>query len=289
LNFFGVGAVESRCSFVMKRLALSLLLLAVSSFPALGDQQIREVQEELKDQGFYYGEIDGQPGGETAAAIKRFQIRNGLEVTGTATKETIDSLGLGGAGSAAKNQRRSAPPVTVSPTQPRPPASSRTEDRTEESDRDYLRRSAPRGAPPNSPEPGLDDDDPSVVDPPVRIPPPSGASGALGDDFADLFAGTPYESAPTEVQESTLRRVQSLLARQGYYRDPIDGLPGPATEEAILAYQRGARLELTGQLDLETLGTMRLLPGRGGPPMQRFRSPTRRSSGTTAYRGRWVD
>ncbi|HEX8297069.1 MAG TPA: peptidoglycan-binding domain-containing protein, partial [Chthoniobacteraceae bacterium] len=96
-------------------------------------------------------------------------------------------------------------------------------------------------------------------------------------------------SAPLQLQQSTLRKVQMLLARQGHYRDPIDGQPGPATEEAVLAYQRRARLDLTGQLDLETLATMRLLPGRGGPPMQRFRSPTRRGGGSTAIRGVWVD
>jgi peptidoglycan hydrolase-like protein with peptidoglycan-binding domain len=271
----------------MKRLALYLSILTITTLPVRADQQTREVQEELKDQGFYYGEIDGQPGGETAAAIKRYQIRNGLEVTGTASKETLDSLGLGSGSPAERNPKPSNPPVTVSPTPPKQPSNSRRVDPEEQSDRDYLRRNPPRSAPPaRTPEPEPDEDDPSIVDPPAHIPP---ASEVLGDEFADLFAGTPFESAPVEVQQSTLRRVQTFLARQGHYRDPIDGLPGPATEEAVLSYQRRSRLELSGQLDLETLATMRLLPGRGGPPMQRFRSPTRRSEGTTALRGIWVD
>jgi peptidoglycan hydrolase-like protein with peptidoglycan-binding domain len=100
-----------------------------------------------------------------------------------------------------------------------------------------------------------------------------------------LFAGTPYANAPLALQQSTLRRAQSVLAGRGFYRDIVDGLPGPATEEALLTYQRSARLTLTGRLDMDTLNELHLLPGNNEPGPRfgfEFRSPNR------VFRGVWV-
>ncbi|MBW0000790.1 MAG: peptidoglycan-binding protein [Verrucomicrobia bacterium] len=66
------------------------------------DDVTRTLQQKLKDQGFYYGEVTGQNSSETAAALRRYQIRYGLRVTGEADTETLRSLGVGGnAGSPA--------------------------------------------------------------------------------------------------------------------------------------------------------------------------------------------
>src|SRR4051812_44213383 len=82
----------------MKRTILSTLA-AVSclTLAASADELTRSVQTELKNQGFYYGEVNGLNSPETAAAIKRYQIRNGLEATGTLTGDTIEALGIKGA------------------------------------------------------------------------------------------------------------------------------------------------------------------------------------------------
>src|ERR1700739_556839 len=73
----------------------SLILgLAVISVSAWGDELTKAVQQKLKDQGFFYGEATGQPGSETDAAIRRYQIRYGLKVTGALNDETTHSLGL---------------------------------------------------------------------------------------------------------------------------------------------------------------------------------------------------
>jgi hypothetical protein len=122
----------------------------------------------------------------------------------------------------------------------------------QDSDREFLKKQ-----PPSQP-PGLDRE-PA----PDTTPPASGGGG-----YAHIFARTPYATAPLEVQQSTIRRAQKFLRELGFYREPITGEPGPATEEAVLGYQRFIRLPLTGQLDLETLAAMRLLPGRGGAPMR---------------------
>ena len=58
------------------------------------DQTIERVQQALKDQGFYYGEITGEANATLTAAIRRYQIRNGLQVNGELNSETLHSLGI---------------------------------------------------------------------------------------------------------------------------------------------------------------------------------------------------
>jgi len=79
----------------MKRnlLATILFFLAICA-PVRADQVIESVQQKLKDQGFYYGEITGRKDTDTTAAIRRYQIRNGLQITGEINAETQRSLGL---------------------------------------------------------------------------------------------------------------------------------------------------------------------------------------------------
>lgn len=243
---------------------LLVLLLLVASVHA--DDRIRDAQTELKRQGFYYGEIDGQAGAEMTAAIRRFQIRNGLEVTGQLNTPTMDALDTGS--TEEKPPAAPAPPIQRDPTptppepEPRtareavPPVNIRRDESVAESDRAFLRRETPRRTP-------LPDDE-SVVPPPRPIPEPTA-------DLEMLFAQTPFATAPREVQEQTLRRAQSLLAQRGFYRADIDGQAGPATEEAVLTFQRSKRLQLTGRLDLATLSELRLLPGRA--PIKPFNPP----------------
>ena len=65
------------------------------------DQTIERVQQVLKDQGFYYGEIIGEANANLAAAIRRYQIRNGLQVNGELNSETLHSLGIDSSPAAA--------------------------------------------------------------------------------------------------------------------------------------------------------------------------------------------
>src|SRR5437763_8353698 len=58
------------------------------------DQTIQSVQQTLKDQGFYYGNATGDKSAETTAAVRRYQIRNGLQITGEMNPETLHSLNL---------------------------------------------------------------------------------------------------------------------------------------------------------------------------------------------------
>ena len=56
------------------------------------DDGLRHYQQSLRDQGFYYGPINGSPSDETTQALRRYQIRNGLAVTGELNDETRRSI-----------------------------------------------------------------------------------------------------------------------------------------------------------------------------------------------------
>jgi Putative peptidoglycan binding domain len=79
----------------MKRfISCFLAVLFVATLPLCADDSIRDVQTRLKAGGFYSGEIDGRYDSETAAGVTRYQIRNGLKITGKLDQATRYALGL---------------------------------------------------------------------------------------------------------------------------------------------------------------------------------------------------
>jgi peptidoglycan hydrolase-like protein with peptidoglycan-binding domain len=267
----------------MKNTCFAIFSVLLVAPLARGDELTRSVQTELKNQGFYYSEITGVNGPDTVAAVKRYQIRNGLEVTGSLSKETLQSLGMEGGAPALEVPKPAPlpapkplppPPGRNLPPKSEPPVNLRREESDQESDRSFLKKQRPP-----APAPHEDQD----------MRPPSGPSG--GGEYGQLYSRTPYATAPLEVQQSTLKKAQRFLAEQGFFRGTSDGTPGPDTEEAILGYQRLIRLPLTGRLDLETLSAMRLLPGRGpgAPAMRPFNPQQQPRPSGKVYRGIWVD
>ena len=216
-------------------LAVAICWLGVVQLQA--DPVVESVQRTLKDQGFYYGEVTGAKDADTTAALRRYQIRNGLQITGELNAETRKSLGV--SGSAAIPQ--ATPPARVIPRVP-PPTSSPP-------DTSDLRDSAPAVE-------EQEDARGNVLRPPVPMPAAEG-----------LFEGTSYEGAPPEVQQRVIMGAQMLLARRGYYRSGVDGVFGPGTQFALRAYQVRFGLEPTGFLDTQTLGSLGLLPGQRAPGM----------------------
>lgn len=57
-------------------------------------QEVREVQQKLKNWGYYTGSVDGVYGSETRKAVIYFQESNGLTVDGIVGKSTFEALGL---------------------------------------------------------------------------------------------------------------------------------------------------------------------------------------------------
>src|SRR5437764_14863502 len=78
----------------MKRTILHLVVALCVVGSVRADQTIQSVQQALTDQGFYCGNGTGEKSAETTAAIRRYQIRNGLQVNGEITSEALRSLNV---------------------------------------------------------------------------------------------------------------------------------------------------------------------------------------------------
>lgn len=240
------------------RIEIAILLLIAWAAPIRADQTIANAQQVLKDQGFYYGEVTGEKNADTTAAVRRYQIRNGLPITGELNDETLRSL-------------RSAPSASTPPAATNAP--SPNADRPDSHDESSRETAAVSPAPAQS----------SVAPPqdrqvypsnPGTVPPPAGG----------LFAGTPYENSPPEVQHDLVVSAQMALLRRGFYRGEIDGVYNSTLEFSLRAYQSRVRLPVTGQLNLETLAALELLPGAKAPVYR----PRRRAWREPPVRGEWI-
>ncbi|HSV62309.1 MAG TPA: peptidoglycan-binding domain-containing protein [Chthoniobacterales bacterium] len=220
-----------------RKLLVTALIFFAGWSLAWADPAVQSAQQKLKDEGFYYGDINGQKDADTTAAIRRYQIRNGLQINGELNAETLRSLGL-----SSKPASTPAPRPRNTPGPPPP---------------DYVN---PTPAPRTTPAPRLQEDDENAPEPP---PPPRVQS-------TSIFGGTPYEAAPPQVQQDIVARAQMRLTRLGYYREPIDGLYGPAMNFALRNYQARFGLEPSGRFDVETLASLSLLPEQRVTGPRRF-------------------
>jgi peptidoglycan hydrolase-like protein with peptidoglycan-binding domain len=77
-----------------KRIALCAVMIGLAlAVSVCADDNVRAVQEKLRDGGFYSGEIDGAYSSQLAAALTRYQVRKGLAVTGQLDVDTSNALG----------------------------------------------------------------------------------------------------------------------------------------------------------------------------------------------------
>jgi len=226
---------------------------------AQADQIIESVQQVLKDQGFYYGEITGQMSSDLTAAIRRYQIRSGLQVNGQLNSETLQSLRIN-----SSSSQTAAKPASPSPALSKPDQQSPIEG---------------ANVTPVPAQPFTNAPEDQQVYPSNPAAPSTSAAGVL--------AQTPFEAAPPEVQRNVIVSAQIALARRGLYREDVNGIYGPAMEFSLRAYQARTRLPVTGRLDLQTLAALRLLP----QPHQPFYDPSRRRwrpPPRPPVRGEWV-
>jgi peptidoglycan hydrolase-like protein with peptidoglycan-binding domain len=253
------------------RSSIALFLFLAVMAIARADDKIAGVQQSLKDQGFYYGEITGEKNADTTAAIRRYQIRNGLQITGDLNEETMRSIKSGAGSAAASSPAAPAPVATAKPAStprapsPAPDTSGLREETTRAPESDEERAPRYSGPPPQ------DRQEAPVY--PGRPVPPAGGN----------FIGTPYEGAPPDVLQNVIVRAQKRLAKIDLYRGEITGVYGPDLEFSLRAYQSRVGLRPTGRLDLETLAALELLPGAGAPvyrPRRALREPP--------VRGEWI-
>jgi peptidoglycan DL-endopeptidase LytF len=62
--------------------------------PYLSKSTIKQAQQQLKSNGDYMGAIDGRAGPRTRSALRHYQQKNNLQVTGMLDHETLQKMGL---------------------------------------------------------------------------------------------------------------------------------------------------------------------------------------------------
>ena len=197
----------------MQRALLLLVVTLCTARLVHADQTIRSIQQTLKDQGFYYGTVTGERSAETTAAIRRYQIRNGLKVTGEVNEETTRSL-HSNSHSVASAPQPASKPAGAQPDTVRPNASSSLNQ---------------------------------------TLPPPSFRESTRPLETNPSYSASFYQSAPRRVNRQTIAGAQYQLISRGYYRGRVDGKYGSQTAFAVRAFQSSAGLPPTGRLDMQTL------------------------------------
>ena len=233
----------------MKRKIGAAILATAMAQLALADSTVQQAQEELKDQGYYSGQINGDKDADTVAAIRRFQIRNGLQVTGELNQETLRALHADASSSTA----------ATTPT-PRPQNLEGSENSTE--------RVAPA--------------------PPPRDFQADREQPAPAESAASVFGNTPYETAPPEVRQRVILGAQMQLRRHGFYKGESDGIFGPNLEFSLRAFQSRLGIPPNGRLDMDTLAALGLLPGQHGRALMEMPRRRVAPSDEPPVRGEWI-
>jgi len=197
----------------MKRMLLCLVVTFCAVSFAHADRTIRSLQQTLKNQGFYYGAVTGKNSTETAAAIRRYQIRNGLQVTGELNDETLRSVKSSSNAVAAESRPDSKSAVSQ-PSSGGPDVNARVSQ--------------------SSPAPSFNEPNRPL-------------------EINQSYVGSFYKSAPIRVNRRIIAEAQYRLMSRGYYLERVDGNYGRQTAFAVRAFQSSAGLTPTGRLDTETL------------------------------------
>jgi peptidoglycan hydrolase-like protein with peptidoglycan-binding domain len=77
----------------MRQFLLAVAIGLAVAASVYADDNVRAVQEKLRDAGFYSGEIDGAYSSQLADALTRYQSGNNLSVTGQLDVDTSKALG----------------------------------------------------------------------------------------------------------------------------------------------------------------------------------------------------
>lgn len=219
-------------------LALSTSALARGEAPFVDSGTIRQVQQTLQSRGFQPGPVDGMMGPATQRAIRSFQRAENLEATGQLNSRTLIALGLQESGAAP-------PRAEYDPALIRNVQQTLTNRGFNAGPIDGI-----LGAPSRDALKRFQQSE--NLEASGELNPQTLA--ALGIDPQRL----PWPDRPTTAgwSAATVREAQRVLTDRGYYSGPIDGVMGPSTRAALLAFQRAENLDPTGGLNRQTLAAL---------------------------------
>jgi hypothetical protein len=175
------------------------------------EENVREVQKKLLEAGLYFGEIDGAYSSELAAALGRYQIRNGLPITGQLDVDTSKALG--------------AKPAVASSTPNEQARTSEAWERLRKSDRQFPGKTVWHA-------PSLNADETRMTPRPLRSAHPATAPGSKETESTSAM---PPHSAPvaTVAAKSSPQQPPSSGAQVSSNNEepasapPASGSPAP--------------------------------------------------------------
>lgn len=91
-------------SLLICLILLSVFLFStVSAYSSIGSRgtEVRQIQQRLKNWGYYKGTVDGIYGTKTKAAVVSFQKKNGLTADGICGPKTLAAIGLSSSGTSS--------------------------------------------------------------------------------------------------------------------------------------------------------------------------------------------
>lgn len=91
------------CMILMMCLLLPVFTFARETvyYGSTDTETIKQIQQKLKNWGYYEGEVDGIFGYKTETAVKKFQEKNGLKVDGKVGNQTFAALGMSSSSSSS--------------------------------------------------------------------------------------------------------------------------------------------------------------------------------------------
>jgi peptidoglycan hydrolase-like protein with peptidoglycan-binding domain len=204
-----------------------LVLLSVAVGFALveavsADDNVRDVQMKLRDGGFYFDEIDGAYSSELAAALSRYQIRNGLPITGQLDIDTAKALGA-------------KPAVTRSAGDSA--QSSEAWQRLRKSDKEFLEKMERHATP--SPSRSVSENQPAAPTTPGAMTPPTATAQTSPIESASPEPATATSSAAPEFSTERLRDYVGAFVLAGL--DPQVGTEAAFFADRVQYYDEGMK------------------------------------------------
>lgn len=202
--------------------------------PRSRSEIITDVQRELARRGFYDGPVDGIDGSKTDAAIRKFEKKAGLPLTGEPSeallKTMVQTPADGARGASLPAARRRIDPIAA--LLPR------------------LEQSAPQ---PHNASGGGNADSIAAVPraEPLAAPSP-----------AEPIAAQPGGNPNAQVSTKKIRAMQQALADFGYGQVKPTGISDADTRAAIEAFETMHNLPLTGQISDRFLHELAAVTGR---------------------------
>jgi peptidoglycan hydrolase-like protein with peptidoglycan-binding domain len=182
---------------------------------------VRLVQEKLRDGGLYFGEIDGAYSSELAAALGRYQIRNGLPITGQLDVETAKTFGA-------------KPGVTTSSTNDRARASE-TWQRLRKNDQQCPGRMERRSTPGASPS--ISGNEPAAGNAAAAITPKTATAQTPPVESASPQSAAATSSPAPDISEEGLRDYVGAFVLAGL--DPQVGAEAAFFADRVQYYDSG--------------------------------------------------